>query len=80
MNKEQEQQLIDFTPNMVSLLHQAGFTREQAAEAVHSALACLFGTIWKIPANVELTDDEKLLLTVVQVRALNMFYGSEVVA
>jgi hypothetical protein len=77
MNGEQEQQVIEFTPNFVALLHEAGFTREQAAEAVHSSLACIFAAIWKLPSTVKLTNVQQGLLLAVQVSSLNMFYGGE---
>ncbi len=74
MTEQQRQELIDFTPNFVRLLHEAGFSRGQAAEAVHSALACLFAVVWKVPADITLTEEEREFLLSVQLAALSLFY------
>ena len=78
MNEEQRQELIDFAPNFVGLLHAAGFSREQVEEALHSSLACLFTTIWKIPTSVKLSEEEQTFLLSVQVYSVRMFYGQTV--
>ena len=78
MNEEQRQQLIDFAPNFVGLLAEAGFSHEQATEALHSSFACLFAAIWKIPTSVTLSEEDKEFLLSVQVMALRLFYGQVV--
>lgn len=77
LDERQREELIDFTPNFVKLLQEAGFSREQAAEAVHSSLACLFGVIWKVPTTVPLSEEDKKFVLTVQVLALRQFYGEE---
>lgn len=78
MTEQQRQEFIDFTPNFVGLLHDAGFTRAQAAEAVHSSLVCLFAVIWKVPTEITLSEEEQEFLLRVQLAALRLFYRPEV--
>ncbi len=80
MNEKQRQELIDFAPNFVKLLRENGFTRNQAADALHSAIVCLFVVIWKVPIDENLSEEEKDFCLHVQIGCLNMIYRQEVVA